>query len=47
MILREDGGFESEQETNKESRQPLGDEDEDVEYPITRKLLVTRRALSV
>ena len=47
MILREDGGFESKEETNEESKQPLGDDDEDLEYPITGELLVTRRALSV
>ena len=49
MILREDGGFEFEfeEETNEESKQLLGDEDKDVEYPVTGKLLVTRRALSV
>ena len=28
-------------------KQPLGDNDEDVEYPVTGELLVTRRALSV
>ena len=47
MILREDGGFEYEEEANEESKQPLGDDDEDIEYPITGELLVTRRALSV
>ena len=33
--------------TNEESKQPLGDDEEDVEYPVIRELLVTRRALSV
>ena len=47
MILREDGGFESKEEDNEESKHPLGDDDDDVEYPIIRELLVTRRALSV
>ena len=49
MILREDGGFESEDEAIKESKQPLGEEEEeeDVEYPVSGELLVTRRALSV
>ena len=47
MILTEDGGFEFEEEANKESKQPLGDDDEDVEYPVIGELLVTRRALSV
>ena len=47
MILREDGGFESEEEVNKESKQPLRDDDENVEYPVTGELLVTRRVLSV
>ena len=47
MILMEDGGFESKEEANKESKQPLVDDDEDVEYPTTRELLMTKRALSV
>ena len=47
MILREDEGFESEEEINEESRKLLGDKDEDVEYLVTTELLVTRRALSV
>ena len=47
MILREDGGFEYEEEANEESKQPLGDDDEDVEYLVTGELLVTRRALNV
>ena len=47
MILREDGGFESKEETNEESKQQLEDEDGDVEYPITGDLLVTMRVLSV
>ena len=47
MILREDGGFESEEEANEECKQPLGDNDEDVEYLVTGELLVTIRALSV
>ena len=47
MILREDEGFESEEETNEKSKQPLGEDNEDVEYPVTGELLMTRRALSV
>ena len=47
MILREDGGFESEEEANEESKQPLGNEDEDVAYLVIGELLVARRALSV
>ena len=39
MIFSEDGGFKSEEETNEESQQPIGDEDKDVEYPITGELL--------
>ena len=47
MILREDGGFEYEEEAIEESKQPLGEEEEDVEYPVIEDLLVTRRALNV
>ena len=47
MILREDGGFEYEEEAVEESKQRLGEEKEDVEYLVTAELLVTRRALSV
>ena len=46
MILREDRGYKSEEEANKESKQPLKDDNEDVEYPVTWELLVTRRTLS-
>ena len=35
MILREDRGFEFEEEASEESKQPLGDEDEDLEYLVT------------
>ena len=44
MILREDGGFKFEEETNEESKQTLGDDEKDIEYPITRELLVTGKA---
>ena len=47
MILREDGRFEFEEETNEESKQTLGDDEKDVEYPVTRELLMTRKILSV
>ena len=47
MILREDGGFEFEEEASEEFKQLLGDDDEDVEYPVIGEFLVTRRALSV
>ena len=47
MILREDGGFETKENSDEESKQPLGEDNEDMEYPITRDLLVNKRALSV
>ena len=47
MILREDGGLEFEEEAIEESKQPLGEKDEDVEYLVIGELLVTGRALNV
>ena len=47
MILRDNGGFETEEDFDEESKQPLGEDNEDVEYPVTGEFLVTRRALSV
>ena len=47
MILREDGEFESKEEAIEEFKKPLGDNDENVEYPVTGEFLVTRRALNV
>ena len=43
MILREDGGIEIEEDSDEKSKQPLGEENEDVEYPVTGDLQVTRR----
>ena len=47
MILGKDGGFESEEEANEDFKQPLGNDDEGIEYSVTGELLVTRKALSV
>ena len=47
MILREDGEVETEGESDEEPKQSLGEEYEEVEYPITGDLLEARRALNV
>ena len=46
-ILREGGRFKSKEEANEESKQPLGDDDQNIEYLITGELIVTMRTLSV
>ena len=45
MVLKDDGGIESEGESDDESMPPLEDAS-DVEYPVNGELLVARRALS-
>ncbi|KAL5801029.1 hypothetical protein ACOSQ3_032661 [Xanthoceras sorbifolium] len=45
MVLKDDGGIESEGESDGESMPPLEDAD-DFEYPVGGELLVARRALS-
>ena len=45
MVLKDDGGIESEGETNDEPMPPLEDAS-DFEYPVGGELLVARRALS-
>ena len=47
MILRKDGKIEIEGEYDEEPKQSLKEDNEEVEYPVTGDLLVTRRALNV
>ena len=47
MILRGDGKVETEGETDEESKQSVGEENEGMEYPVVGDLLLARRALNV
>ena len=47
MILREDGEVKTEEEYDEEPKQSSGEENEEVEYPVTGDLLVARKAVNV